>query len=198
MKPSFQCTMCPQAFARKEHYNRHLLCVHYTENKRKCPYCNFKYVENYQISKHLKKFHNNKVKISPPSDDTSSTLIGRCHGRKKQKKLCCSICSKAYSKEMFLKKHLKAVHGDDCLAAEVRDDALEDTEASSKASNDADTQFNQEDDGMLNELDAALAADVQYEPLLHHLHQDDLRGHEPSDYELAHPFQYLLDVDELC
>lgn len=98
---SLDCKFCSKTFTRKEHVRRHLITVHQkikslleykleTENSFYCPECNFK----------------------SENDETSFISHLENHSKKEIPSISCSQCSKKFTRQDHLNRHLATVHSE--------------------------------------------------------------------------------------
>lgn len=87
-KISFTCAVCKKEFARRNQYNRHMLCHSEDKSKRlKCPHCEKRFSFKYNLSRHIELVHK-------PSTESFH----------------CSYCGKGFNLKAAMVSHVQQVH----------------------------------------------------------------------------------------
>lgn len=87
-KISFTCAVCKKGFARRNQYNRHMLCHSEDKSKRlKCPHCEKGFSYKYNLTRHVELVHK-------PSTESFH----------------CSYCGKGFNLKAAMVSHVQQVH----------------------------------------------------------------------------------------
>ncbi|KAJ1499067.1 hypothetical protein HMI56_004601 [Coelomomyces lativittatus] len=117
----YVCSICDKRFSKKSNYQTHCHLVHQRKREFKCTTCSLMFQTRQHLQRHQQQQHfqvqpsstsTSAYTLSPTYTDTSNpnVLILSLTGFNPQRRFACSQCSRQFSRQYDLNRHVHACH----------------------------------------------------------------------------------------